>query len=183
MIINGRNPVTRLVSRTHRVAIHWLCDRIDMDPSIQIKFVDTKNQLAGILTEGSFTRDKWNHLLFLLNSMNLSMFSCSHFFLSSRKQTVDSAMSNRRQEESSEENVSPTAKPKPRSVNLVKTVFALAFGNKLQTRVHTQPNNLKCGGRNLLKHKKKRVNAHTRHAPGNRGRVLANIALKEILVT
>ena len=45
------------------------------------------------------------------------MFSCSHFFLSSRKQTVDSAMSNRRQEETSEENVSPTAKPKPRSVN------------------------------------------------------------------
>ena len=34
-----------------------------MDPKIQIKYVDTKNQLADILTKGNLTRDEWNHLL------------------------------------------------------------------------------------------------------------------------
>ena len=53
----------RHVSRTHRVAVDGLFDRINMDSKIQIKFVDTKNQLADMLTKGSFTRDEWDHLL------------------------------------------------------------------------------------------------------------------------
>ena len=32
-------------------------------PKIKIKYIDTKNQLADILTKGNFTRDEWNHLL------------------------------------------------------------------------------------------------------------------------
>ena len=36
----------RHVSRTHRVALDWLFDRINLDPKIQIKYIDTKNQLA-----------------------------------------------------------------------------------------------------------------------------------------
>ena len=66
MIIKGRSPTMRQVSRTHRVALDWLFDRINLDPKIQIKYIDTKNQLADILTKGSFTRDEWNHLLCLL---------------------------------------------------------------------------------------------------------------------
>ena len=34
---------------------------------IQIKYIDTKNQLADILTKGNFTRDEWNHLLCSFN--------------------------------------------------------------------------------------------------------------------
>ena len=60
----------RHVSRTHRVALDWLFDRINWDPKIQIKDVDTNNQLAEMLTKGSFTRDEWDHLLHLLNIMN-----------------------------------------------------------------------------------------------------------------
>ena len=30
---------------------------------IQIKYVDTKHQVADILTKGNFTRDEWNYLL------------------------------------------------------------------------------------------------------------------------
>ena len=97
MIIKGRSPTMRHVSRTHRVALDWLFDRINLEPKIQIKYVDTKNQPADMLTKGSFTRDEWNHLLRLFNIMNFSMFSCSHFsnFLSDpiRKQ---SAMSKKR---------------------------------------------------------------------------------------
>ena len=32
----------RHVSRTHRVALDWLFDRTNVDPKIQIKYVDTK---------------------------------------------------------------------------------------------------------------------------------------------
>ena len=67
MIIKGRRPTMRHVSRTHRVALDWLFDRINLDPKIQIKYIDTKNQLADILTKRNFTRDEWNHLLCLFN--------------------------------------------------------------------------------------------------------------------
>ena len=41
----------RHVSRTHRVALDWFFDRINLDSKIWIKYIDTKNQLADILTE------------------------------------------------------------------------------------------------------------------------------------
>ena len=44
----------RHVSRTHRVALDWLFGRISLDPKIQIKDIDTKNQLADMLTKGKF---------------------------------------------------------------------------------------------------------------------------------
>ena len=53
MIIKGRSPTMRVVSRTHRVALDWLFDRINLDSKIQIKYIDTKN-----LTKGNFTRDE-----------------------------------------------------------------------------------------------------------------------------
>ena len=117
MIIKGRSPTMRHVSRTHRVALDWILDRINLDPKIQIKYVDTKNQLADMLTKGSFGRDEWDHLLRLLNIMNFS-FSCSHF-LSNRKQCV---MSKRAQGSTAKEG-SAVAKPRPMSLvsrNLLK---------------------------------------------------------------
>ena len=59
-----------------------LFDRINLDSKSQIK-----NQLADILTKGSFTLDEWNHLLKLLNIMNFSTSSCSHL-LSNGKHSV-----------------------------------------------------------------------------------------------
>ena len=50
MIIKERSLTMRHVSRTHRVALDWLFDRIKLHPKIQIKYIDTKNQLADILT-------------------------------------------------------------------------------------------------------------------------------------
>ena len=44
----GRSPTMRHVSRTHRVALDWLFDRINLDSKIQIKYIDTKNQFADI---------------------------------------------------------------------------------------------------------------------------------------
>ena len=99
MIIKGRSPTMRHVSRTHRVALDWLFDRINLDPKIQIKYIDTKNQLADILTEGNFTRDEWNHLLTLFNISHFSSTSCI------------AAMAKRAQQDSGEGRV--TAKSRP----------------------------------------------------------------------
>ena len=89
----------RHVSRTHRVALDWLFDRINLDSKIQIKYIDTKNQLADILTKGNFTRDEWNNLLSLFNISHFSSTVCS------------AAMAKRIQQESPEERV--TAKSRP----------------------------------------------------------------------
>ena len=86
----------RHVSRTHRVALDWLFDRINLDSKIQIKYIDTKNQLADILTKGNFTRDEWNHL-----------FNISHF----SSTACTAAMARRAQQGSGEERV--TAKSRP----------------------------------------------------------------------
>ena len=42
MIIKGRSPTMRHVSRTHRVALDWLFDRINLDSKIQNKNIDTQ---------------------------------------------------------------------------------------------------------------------------------------------
>ena len=44
------------------------------NPKIQIKYFDTRSQLADLLTTGSFTLDELCSLLCLVNIMNLSMF-------------------------------------------------------------------------------------------------------------
>ena len=78
MIVKGRSPTMRHVSRTHRVALDWMFDRINLDPKIQIKYIDTKNQLADIPTKGNFTRDEWNHLLTLFNISRFSSTAVHH---------------------------------------------------------------------------------------------------------
>ena len=67
----------RHVSRTHRVALDWLFNRINLDTKIQIKYIDTKNRLADSLTNGNFTRDEWNHLLCLFNISRFNSTVCS----------------------------------------------------------------------------------------------------------
>ena len=104
MIMKGRSPVMRHVSRTDRVAVDWLFDRINLDPKMQIQYTDIKNQLADILTKGNFIRDEWNHLLCLFNISHFSFTDCLE------------VMSKRMQEDSGEERV--TAKSKP-MMNLV----------------------------------------------------------------
>ena len=89
----------RHVSRTHRVALDWLFDRINLDRKIQIKCIDTKNQLADILTKGNFTRDEWNHLLTLFNISHFSSTACI------------AAMAKRAQQESGEGRVTVKSRP------------------------------------------------------------------------
>ena len=89
----------RHVSRTHRVALDWLFDRINLDPKIQIKYIDIKNQRADIISNGNFTRDLWNHLLNLLNISDFSPTVCT------------AAMAKRAQQGSGEERVTEKSRP------------------------------------------------------------------------
>ena len=45
MIMKGRSPTMRHVSRTHRVALDWSFDRTNLDPKIQTKCTVTKTNL------------------------------------------------------------------------------------------------------------------------------------------
>ena len=94
---------------THRVALDWLFDRINLDPKIQIKYIDTRNQFADMLTKGNFTRDERNHLLCLFNISHFSSTNCLE------------VMSKRTQKDIGEERV--TAKSKP-MMNLVSRYSA-----------------------------------------------------------
>ena len=104
MIIKGRSPTMRHVSRTYRVALDWLFDRLNLDPKIQIKYIDTKNQLTDVLPKGNFTRDEWNHLLCLFNITHFNSTVCF------------AVMAKRSQQDSGEERV--TAKSRP-MMNLI----------------------------------------------------------------
>ena len=115
MIIKGRSPTMRRVSRTHRVALDWLFDRIILNSKIQIKYIDTKNQHADILTKGNFTRDEWNHLLCLFNS--------GHF------RVCSAAMAKRSQQDSGEERV--TAKLKPMTNLFARTPSVVSSSTSL----------------------------------------------------
>ena len=86
-------------------ALDWFFHRINLDPKIQIKHIDTKNQLADILTKGNFTRDEWDHIFCV----------CSTSAISSSINSLET-MSKRTQEDAGEERV--TAKSKP-MMNLV----------------------------------------------------------------
>ena len=77
MITKGRSPTMRHVSRTHRVALDWLFDTINFDSKIQIRYIDTKHQLADILIKGNFTRDEWDTLLHLFNISHFSSTCCA----------------------------------------------------------------------------------------------------------
>ena len=99
MIRKGRSTTMRHVSRTHRVALVWLFDRINLDPKIQIKYIDTKNQLTDILTKGNFTLEEWNHLLCLFNISHFSSTVCSE------------TMAKRSQHDSGEERVTVKSRP------------------------------------------------------------------------
>ena len=134
MIMKVRSPTIRHVSRTHRFALERLFDRINLEPKIQIKYIDTKNQLADILTKGNLTRHEWNHLLCLFN--------ISHFSSINNLE----AMSKRTPEDAGEERV--TAKSKP-MMNLV-SLYRVRDPNVLASTASESPEKTKSESQNVL---------------------------------
>ena len=56
----------RYVGRTHRVDLDFVSECFKNDTGIAIMFVGTKNQMADILTKGSFTATQWSTLVELI---------------------------------------------------------------------------------------------------------------------
>ena len=120
MIIKGRSPSMRHVSRTQMLLIG--CSIENQDTKIQIEYIDTKNQLADILTKGNFTSDEWNHLLSLFNISHFSSTACT------------AAMAKRAQQGSGEERV--TAKSRP-MMNLTARVPSVVSSSTSSNPVRT----------------------------------------------
>ena len=79
MTIKGRSLSKRHVSRTHRVDLDWLLDRINLCPGVQTKCVDTNQEIADILTQGSFSRERRSQLTQLFNLVTPHVRTTSHF--------------------------------------------------------------------------------------------------------
>ena len=105
MIIKSQSPTMRHVSRTHRVAVDWSFGRINLDPKIQIKYVDTKQKPTLRHTDKGQFHTWW------VEPSSPSV-QYQHFSSASCPQT----MSNRIQEWTVEER--KMAKPRP-TLNLV----------------------------------------------------------------
>ena len=86
-------------------------------PKIQIKYIDTKNQLTDILTKGSFTCDERNHLLSLFNISHFSSTVCSD------------TMAKRSQQDSGQERV--TAKSRPMNNLVARTPSLVSFSTSV----------------------------------------------------
>ena len=66
MCVKGRSVVLRHVQKTHRIDLDWIFERLVRDRStkrIMMKWVSTKQQIADILTKGSFPEQTWLELL------------------------------------------------------------------------------------------------------------------------
>ena len=59
MIIMGRSPSSRYVSRAHRVDSRWLFYLNNLDSSISHRYVRTTEQLTSLLTKGPLTHCRW----------------------------------------------------------------------------------------------------------------------------
>ena len=110
----------RHVYTTHRVALYWLFDRINVDHKIQIKSVDTKHKLADMLTKGNFTRDEWNNLLHVFNIGHFSLICCAPNFSSA---TDLETMAKRMQEQEGEEKIVTKSMPTLNLVSHAATSF------------------------------------------------------------
>ena len=119
---------------TELLLVGCLIDTIWTPRSKSNTLIDTKNQLADILTKGNFTRDGWNYLLCLFN--------ISHF------SSINSleAMSKRTEEDAGEERV--TAKSKP-MMNLVSR-YSVKDPNVFASTPSESPGKTKSESQNVL---------------------------------
>ena len=72
MCIKGRSPNLRHLQRTRRVSLDWLSERIRKDNGRAMMYINTKWQIADMLTKGQFTAQLWRRLSELA-SIRLSM--------------------------------------------------------------------------------------------------------------
>ena len=98
------------------VALDWLFDRTNLDSKIQIRHIETKHQLADMLTNGNFTRDEWNNLFHLFNISHFSSACCAE----NSSLISCSTAAKRIQDQKEEERV--VSKSRPAAMNLSSSI-------------------------------------------------------------
>ena len=73
MIIKGRSPYNEACFQDPQSCSCLAIQSNQYGPKIQIKDIDTKHQLADMLTKGNFTFHAWNHLLCLFKTLAISV--------------------------------------------------------------------------------------------------------------
>ena len=120
----------RHTSRTHRVNLNRLFDRIKMDARIQIKYVKTSKQSADMLTKGSFTKHGGMQLTHSFNVLTLHMRTWSqHLFFFALVQEVDNI---------SKRHAEPTAENNTAKQRLVRNLCAYQPSQKFVIK-HIDP--------------------------------------------
>ena len=119
------------MSRTHRVALDRLFERVNLHSKNQIRFIETKHQLADILTKGNFRRDQWNNLLQLFNISHFSSTCCAE---NSSLISCPKTMANRMQEQKEEKRI--VAKSKSTAMNLSSHVPTSSSSEKKSDCIH-----------------------------------------------
>ena len=120
---------------------------INLDPKIQIRYIDTKHQLADILTKGNITRDERNNLLHLFNISHLSSTCCAK---NSSLTSCTRKMAKRVQEQKEEEIIVP--KSKSVAMNLSSTVSA-SFSSATDPIASKSPGHTRSSRGNLMQGK------------------------------
>ena len=105
MVIKGRSPTMRHVSRTHKLPFYWLFDQINLDPEIQMKYIDTQQATRRHMRMWKF-HTRWVESFVVACSISaISVLQCAL-----------NTMAKRSQHESGEERV--TAKSRP-TMNII----------------------------------------------------------------
>ena len=76
MIMKGRSPTMKHFPELIELLLICCSIELILTQKNQIKYIDTKNQLKDIITKKNFTRDEWNHLLYLFNMNHFSFIAC-----------------------------------------------------------------------------------------------------------
>ena len=63
MILKGRSPNLRYMSRTQRIDSDWLWERLRDEPGVCLRYVNTKRQIADMFTKGAFSSAQWKSLI------------------------------------------------------------------------------------------------------------------------
>jgi hypothetical protein len=87
MCLKARSISMRHVPRVHRVDVDWLLEKILTDTGINIKYINTKAQIADIFTKGSFTEITWKVLCRLFQVGMPGFWESKSNFKSSQKFT------------------------------------------------------------------------------------------------
>ena len=142
MSIEGRSPNVRHVARTHRVNLDWFFQRISLDPAISVRYVNTSEQMADVLTKGSSTVVRWHSSVHFIQKNRLAAILSSQTleetkpFCQSKRKRYDSKFTSERSVPNEKQNLSQAQDhERPSAKNNLELISSKAATTKALSRV------------------------------------------------